>query len=79
MAVSPSCGWLCAYSGGKAIIHGQTLQSHQATRGRPLSAPHEANVTPNMYSALAALSGAEWPGSWRGIMRQRQRMSFVKE
>ena len=20
-----SCGWLCAYSGGKAIIHGQTL------------------------------------------------------
>lgn len=51
--VSPSCGWLCAYSGGKAIIHGQTLQAHQASRGRPPSAPHEANVTPNMYSALA--------------------------
>ena len=52
--VSPSCGWLCAYSGGKAIIHGQTLQAGQQ---RATSAPHEANVTPNMYSALAALSG----------------------
>ena len=67
----PSCGWLCAYSGGKAIIHGQSRRLGERAGGRATSSPHVANVTPNMYSA--------WLGSWRRIMRKRQRMSLVKE
>ena len=64
-AWNPSCGWLCAYSGGKAIIHGQTLPAHrQADKqaGRPTERGRPPRRMRQMWHPICILPAARPTG-----------------